>query len=397
MSAAENEWIFDSVINFVKSPLWKVPITSFINENCVIFDDEEENKLEYTDIHKKFKKIVEEMLTNMLNDIGIDEETFAKACIKASDNPVHKMLLSEIMAVDNFVAFKKLMLKRNRELSQEALQLMNAKEAGIDPNMVLDQPNYGQASNEDDEIAKAIQASLELEKNKSDPSASKSTTEPTDEDEMMRRALEASKQEYEMMQKAQKKDAEEAKTKLKKKSEAPKSKSEKPKEDKPKKDKPKKEKKPEPVSEPPKTKAPTNLAPVGKSKAAPINAGFDIQKHAEETEKLKKKNEEEKAAAIEKKAMSKEEMKERMAKLRQQRDLLLKKKQNDLQKEWDSYGDKTSGSGDNRKDMIQKGLNALQIKEGGITYQTEEQKEQAKKRAAEQKQKDEEAKKSAAK
>jgi hypothetical protein len=31
--AAENEWIFDSVINFVKSPLWKVPITTFINEN----------------------------------------------------------------------------------------------------------------------------------------------------------------------------------------------------------------------------------------------------------------------------------------------------------------------------------------------------------------------------
>ena len=33
MSGVDHEWIFDSVINFVKSPLWKVPITSFINEN----------------------------------------------------------------------------------------------------------------------------------------------------------------------------------------------------------------------------------------------------------------------------------------------------------------------------------------------------------------------------
>lgn len=74
------------------------------------------------------------MLTNMLNDIGIDEETFAEACIKSTGNPTHKMLLSEIMAVDNFMAFKKLMLKRNRELNEEAMQLMAAQEAGIDPN-----------------------------------------------------------------------------------------------------------------------------------------------------------------------------------------------------------------------------------------------------------------------
>jgi hypothetical protein len=33
MTELDKEWIFDSVINFVKSPLWKVPITSFINEH----------------------------------------------------------------------------------------------------------------------------------------------------------------------------------------------------------------------------------------------------------------------------------------------------------------------------------------------------------------------------
>lgn len=79
MADKDKDWIFDSVIAFVKSPLWKVPITSFINENCIVFDEEDENKLEYTNIHKNFKKIVEEMLTNMLNEIGISEEIFAEA------------------------------------------------------------------------------------------------------------------------------------------------------------------------------------------------------------------------------------------------------------------------------------------------------------------------------
>jgi hypothetical protein len=31
--------------------VWKNPIVEFIDEHCLVFDNEEENKLEYTDIH----------------------------------------------------------------------------------------------------------------------------------------------------------------------------------------------------------------------------------------------------------------------------------------------------------------------------------------------------------
>lgn len=135
----------------------------------------------------------------MLNDIGITEETFAEACIKATSNPVHKMFLSEIMAVENFIAFKKLMVKRNKELSEEALQLMNARDAGVDPNLLYENQNYGGA-NEDDEIARAIQASLELEEAKK---SGKPVASPeAEEDEMLRRVLEESKREYEVLQSA---------------------------------------------------------------------------------------------------------------------------------------------------------------------------------------------------
>ena len=41
-----------------------------------------------------------------------------EACDKAAKNPVHKKIVYQIMAVDNFVAFKKLMVKRNTELNQ---------------------------------------------------------------------------------------------------------------------------------------------------------------------------------------------------------------------------------------------------------------------------------------
>jgi hypothetical protein len=40
------------------------------------------------------------------------------ACDKASENPLHKKIVDQITAVDNFIAFKKLMVKRNTELNE---------------------------------------------------------------------------------------------------------------------------------------------------------------------------------------------------------------------------------------------------------------------------------------
>lgn len=335
------------------------------------------------------------MLSNMLNDIGITEEIFAEACIKSTTNPTHKMLLSEIMAVDNFIAFKKLMLKRNRELNEEAMQLMAAQEAGIDPSSLY-QDKFGGASSEDAEIARAIQASLEMGTvpTSAPTPVPTSTPAPTVEDEMIRQALEASKKEYEAAEAAKK--AEE--TKVAKKEEKPK-----PKKEKIVKEKPaaKKEeiakvetteapkpvaKAAEPVLAP--IKAPKTLAPIGAASASrPAPVAFDIKKHAEET----KKREEEK------KTMSKEEMKERMEKLRKQRDILLKRKQEALQKEWNEYGDDDKEGGDSRKDMIQKGLGALGITETSVKYKTEEEKQRDKEKLKELKEKEAKAKKDAAK
>ena len=37
---------------------------SFLDENCIVFDNEDENKLEYTNIHNVY-------LCNYLNNLGI--------------------------------------------------------------------------------------------------------------------------------------------------------------------------------------------------------------------------------------------------------------------------------------------------------------------------------------
>jgi hypothetical protein len=56
MSAKEeNPWLIDLILSFFHSAEWKQPVMGFIETNCIVFDAEAENKLEYTVIHRDFK------------------------------------------------------------------------------------------------------------------------------------------------------------------------------------------------------------------------------------------------------------------------------------------------------------------------------------------------------
>jgi hypothetical protein len=51
-ASKEFEWLFDYIVEFLKSPPWVVPLNKFIDENCITFDNEEENKFAYTECHE---------------------------------------------------------------------------------------------------------------------------------------------------------------------------------------------------------------------------------------------------------------------------------------------------------------------------------------------------------
>ena len=117
------EWFFDMIIGFLRSPRWKTPVMSFLDEKCIEFDGEEENKLDHTATHAEFKTLVEGLLEELMKDLGVSDSQFVQACEKASKNPVHQKIVDQIMAVDNFLSFKKLMVKRNNELNAQAMAM----------------------------------------------------------------------------------------------------------------------------------------------------------------------------------------------------------------------------------------------------------------------------------
>ena len=40
------------MMHVFKAPTWEVPIMQFIDDNCIVFDNDDENKFSYSDIHQ---------------------------------------------------------------------------------------------------------------------------------------------------------------------------------------------------------------------------------------------------------------------------------------------------------------------------------------------------------
>jgi len=122
------EWLSDYVLAFLKSPSWVAPIAQFVDERCIIFEDEEENKLEYTECHNEYKELIDSSFAAHLLEIDVTGEQFEQFCQQGlSTNPtLHRVLVEQILSADDFLIFKAMMTKRNADLYREAQRRVDA-------------------------------------------------------------------------------------------------------------------------------------------------------------------------------------------------------------------------------------------------------------------------------
>jgi len=122
-SEEDLERISNLVVGIFRSPTWILPIAQFVDENCLIFENQEENKLEYTLVHNAFKQLVEDLLTVHMTELQVSTAEFTAFCQHGltGSNTLHRSLVEQLISVDDFLVFKAMMLKRNSELGKEAL------------------------------------------------------------------------------------------------------------------------------------------------------------------------------------------------------------------------------------------------------------------------------------
>ncbi|KAF4038469.1 The ARF-like 2 binding protein BART [Phytophthora infestans] len=128
-TAEESDWVFDYVLNLFRSPAWELPVMCFIDDNCASFDTSEENKFIYTELHAQFRQVVENVLGSHLAEMGLTATDFAAICERQREaaggsvsDGVSADVINQILAMDDFMSFKKLMVKRNLELELEAIK-----------------------------------------------------------------------------------------------------------------------------------------------------------------------------------------------------------------------------------------------------------------------------------
>ncbi|CAH1989816.1 unnamed protein product [Acanthoscelides obtectus] len=140
----DNSWVFDSLVCFLNGPIWNAPLQSFVEEKSLIFEPNVGESDEYKKIYDEFKNLVDFMLGNFMEDIGITPEQFENACKEGKKHHLSfdHNLFEQIWAANDYDMFKKMMTRRNVELQLEALELIERK-YGITPDSFVPKGKEG--------------------------------------------------------------------------------------------------------------------------------------------------------------------------------------------------------------------------------------------------------------
>lgn len=163
--ADDTEWIYDYVVQIIKSPEFRNPIKDFIDENCGTFIGTDENTFEQGGLFKEFVMLIENLLEASLKELGVTDEMFCLAAKKGLEQPEDKKYFEQLISFTNYNYFKNMMTKRNLQLEEMAYNEMKAKlemEKGNNQAQIKEMEEMAKKK-EKEEMDYAIKMSLALE------------------------------------------------------------------------------------------------------------------------------------------------------------------------------------------------------------------------------------------
>lgn len=135
--ASNNNWIAETVGDFIHSPIWAAPIHTFIEANCAAFDyddddvTEEENGGspgtsldEQMNIHEKYQRLADALVDGLGNDLSLDATELKRVCqlpVDADDSVVMDESYEQLYAARDFQLFQEMMRRKNLILQLQAL------------------------------------------------------------------------------------------------------------------------------------------------------------------------------------------------------------------------------------------------------------------------------------
>ena len=183
----------DSIYNWlakkITSPSFRNIIKDFIDDNCSLFIDVDENTFQQGQLFNEFTQLIENILGDLLTEGGITQEQFLAAAERGLNDKKYKKYFDQLLNFSEYNYFKKMMTKRNYQIIKKIEESMalqqNEKEIKQKEEMERKQSQNRNKTEreieeekqrrllhqflnqeEEEELQKAIQKSLELEDEK---------------------------------------------------------------------------------------------------------------------------------------------------------------------------------------------------------------------------------------
>ena len=186
--------IFHWIAFKITSPSFRNIIKDFIDDNCSLFIDVDENSFQQGQLFNEFQQLIENLLNDLLVEGGITQEQFLTAAEKGLEDKKYKKYFDQILNFSDYNYFKNLMTKRNYQLIkrveeqmaqkqkenedkkqeeiQRQLKIKNQKKGNKKSERELEEEKQRILTNqllnqeEEEDLQKAIQQSLEYEDEK---------------------------------------------------------------------------------------------------------------------------------------------------------------------------------------------------------------------------------------
>ena len=110
----------DSIYNWVakkiSGPSFRNIIKDFIDDNCSLFIDIEENTFQQGQIFNEFNQLLENILGDVLQEGGLTQEQFLEAAQRGLEDKTYKKYFDQLLNFSDYTFFKRIMTKRNYTL-----------------------------------------------------------------------------------------------------------------------------------------------------------------------------------------------------------------------------------------------------------------------------------------
>ncbi|KAG8233775.1 hypothetical protein J437_LFUL003846 [Ladona fulva] len=152
MTSEDKSWVFDSLVGFLKGPMWNGPILSFIEQKSIckyqfiairspltqlpkLFEVGERISEVHIQLHNEYKNLVDYMLGTYMEEMGITPTDFENACSEPSreiEAKLHQTLFEQVWAANDLEIFHRMMIEKNLDLQLQALEMIHNR-LGITP------------------------------------------------------------------------------------------------------------------------------------------------------------------------------------------------------------------------------------------------------------------------